>query len=88
MDVEPGKIVLFKNNQKKEGTKQPDVKGSCNIDGVIYEVAIWYRESAKGNKFMSGLIKPDDYRSKSEIDVKKSGVVDAPKRTTSEDLPF
>lgn len=45
--------VLFRNGKKKEGDKSPDYKGTCEIDGVKYEMAAWIRASQKGAKFMS-----------------------------------
>ena len=44
--------VLFKNEYKKEGGKQPDYKGKINVDGVDKELAAWIKEGKSG-KFMS-----------------------------------
>lgn len=46
--------VLFKNDRKKPGTKQPDYQGSINVGGTEYELAGWVNESKKtGKKFLS-----------------------------------
>ena len=45
--------VLFPNNFK-DNPKQPDLKGDIDIEGVIYKIAAWTRESSKsGGKFLS-----------------------------------
>jgi hypothetical protein len=44
--------VLFRNEKKQEGDKQPNARGECMIDGVTYEVAAWTKEGKKG-KFQS-----------------------------------
>lgn len=44
--------VLFKND-KKANEKQPDYKGTCIVDGIEKDMAIWVRESKNGNKYFS-----------------------------------
>jgi hypothetical protein len=63
MAYEPkdGDISLFKNSDKKE-TKHPDYKGTALIEGKKYKIAMWMRESAKKEKFISGKIEIDNYR--------------------------
>ena len=45
--------VLFKNDKKEEGSKQPDYNGSAEIDNKQLEIAAWIRTSKTGKKFMS-----------------------------------
>jgi len=45
--------VLFKNDKKPEGSKQPDYKGTININGEEKELAAWVRDGKNGKKFMS-----------------------------------
>lgn len=45
--------VLFKNDKKTEGSKQPDYKGTINVNGEEKELAAWLREGKAGNKFLS-----------------------------------
>lgn len=54
--------ALFKNDRKAPGTKQPDYRGTIDVDGVEYELAGWVRESKKGVKFLSLSVKPGDAR--------------------------
>lgn len=49
-------FAMFKNKNKEEGSKQPDYRGTMNIDGVEKEIAAWIRVSGKGEKFMSGKV--------------------------------
>lgn len=44
--------VLFKN-EKEEGSKQPDYKGTAEVNGKQLEIAAWIRTSKTGKKFMS-----------------------------------
>lgn len=39
-------------NDKKGNDKAPDLKGQLNIDGKLYNVAMWVKEGNKG-KFYS-----------------------------------
>lgn len=70
-------FALFKNKDKEEGSKQPDYRGTINIDGVEKDISAWIRVSAKGEKFMSGKLS-EPY--------KKEGK--AAKSTDDMDVPF
>ena len=55
-----GSFVLFKNDYKKTGDKQPDYKSltkqgdrGLNLDGTEIEVACWVNKSASGVSYMS-----------------------------------
>ena len=52
--------VLFINNKKAEGSKQPDRTGSLNVDGVEYFLDGWLKKSASGQPFMSVSVKRKD----------------------------
>ena len=74
-----GQGSLFKNDRKEPGSKQPDYRGDCNINGEIMEIAAWIKQSSNGKNFMSLSFKPkEDYKPKAE---KKVDEFD-------EDLPF
>ena len=49
--------VLFRND-RKESDRQPDYKGSINVDGVEYWLSAWLKESKTGTKFMSLSVNP------------------------------
>lgn len=49
--------VLFVNDKKTEGSKQPDRTGSINIEGVEYFLDGWLKTAQNGNKFMSLSVK-------------------------------
>lgn len=44
--------TLFKNEDKQEGDKRPNAKGTALIDGVEYWVDAWTKDGKKG-KFQS-----------------------------------
>lgn len=50
MPFEPKDLsgVLFKNDRKTAGSKQPDYKGKALIQGVNFEMAGWIKEGARG----------------------------------------
>lgn len=46
-----GQGSLFKN--EKQNDRQPDMKGTVMIKGVLYEVAAWNRTSQSGREYVS-----------------------------------
>lgn len=46
-----GNGSLFQN--KKENDNQPDMTGSCKIDGRVWRVAAWLKETSRGQKMFS-----------------------------------
>ena len=51
--------TLFRNNDKREGKRDPDYRGNAEIERVQYWVDAWINESKKdGTKFMSLKFKP------------------------------
>jgi hypothetical protein len=55
-----GQGSLFKNDNRTSD-KHPHARGDAMIGGVLYEVAAWTKEGAKG-KFQSLAFKPKDER--------------------------
>jgi hypothetical protein len=60
----PDSGTLGKNDQKQEGTKQPDYTGVLNItcdkcgESFTRKLAAWVREAKSGRKFFSLSFKP------------------------------
>jgi hypothetical protein len=54
----PGYGSLFRCEKDKEGAR--DYRGSVNINGKHYGLSGWIKESAKGTKWLSLSIKPQD----------------------------
>ena len=51
--------ALFINKDKEEGSKQPDRRGMCEIDGKKYDISGWLRTSSKdGSTFLSLKFQP------------------------------
>lgn len=44
--------AIFKNN-KKTSVKHPDYRGTVNVEGKEFEIALWLKESQKGTKYFS-----------------------------------
>lgn len=40
--------ALFPNDRKTPGSRQPDYKGSINIEGVEYWVSGWVKDTTRG----------------------------------------
>lgn len=56
--------ALFKND--KEHDKQPDYKGSINVEGTDYWLSSWIKTSKAGRKFMSLSVTPKEAQPKRE----------------------
>lgn len=69
------KGVLFRNH--KNNDKQPDFKGTLDIDGKTLEIAGWVTESSNGIKYLS--LKANWKKEKEE---KQDDII------LSDDLPF
>jgi len=53
--------VLFKNDKKQEGSKQPDFQGSVTVKGIKYNLAAWVNVGKQsGKKFFGIRVKPWD----------------------------
>ncbi len=44
---------LFRNTKREEGSNQPNAKGECRIDGVLYEISAWTKKDKNGNPWQS-----------------------------------
>ena len=55
--------ALFRNDDKREGKKDPDYRGQAEVDGVLYWLDAWLNTSQKtGLKFLSIRFKPKEAR--------------------------
>lgn len=43
---------LFKNDKREKDT-QPNARGTAMIDGVLYEISAWTKETKTGDKWQS-----------------------------------
>lgn len=51
-EMKDGQGSLFKNDRKEKET-QPDYTGKIMVNGTMYQLAAWVKESKSGLKFMS-----------------------------------
>ena len=57
-EIKPGNMWLHKNEKHQKGDNQPCLKGDVNINGIIYEVAVWAPK--EGKKAYFGIVKPKE----------------------------
>jgi uncharacterized protein (DUF736 family) len=74
-DYEPkeGAGNLFRND-RQENDKQPSHRGEMKIEGKVFRLSAWVRESKKGEKYFSIQATPKDETPKRHSDV---GIDDA-----------
>ena len=73
MELKNNQGILFQN--KKEKDSQPDFKGELNVDGNVFQIALWKKKSKNDNVYLSVQVEP-----KKEIEDKNwSRVKDKPK---------
>lgn len=65
-------FVLFKND-KKDNDKQPDMRGTLDVDGEKFYISCWFNENQKVGKFIKGRLRPKD-----EVDAKSQEKKSAP----------
>lgn len=53
--------ALFANNEKRRGKQDPDMRGSCEIDGVEYWVNAWWNTAkTSGDEFLKFKLQAKD----------------------------
>ena len=56
----PNSGILSKNLSARPGTKDSNLSGSANIDGIEYWIAGWTKDRKDGGKFISLAFKKKD----------------------------
>lgn len=56
MELKNNQGILFQN--KKEKDSQPDFRGEVNVDGEIYQIALWKKKSKNDNVYLSVRVEP------------------------------
>ena len=54
------KGVLFKNDEKEDGSSAPDYKGNATVKGVDYFMDAWINTADTGRRYMSVKFKAKD----------------------------
>ena len=75
-EMKEGQLMVFKNGNKEEGSRQPDYWGKTLIGGVEKRVSLWLETSKSGNTYMSGRI--SDYEPKEAVATPAPDTADAP----------
>ena len=68
---------MFKND-KKSLPNHPDYRGDCKVDGKLYWMSGWIKETKAGAKFLSISLTPKDEQTKPA----------APTGFDDDDMPF
>lgn len=78
--------VLFRNDDKREGKRDPDYRGNAEVNREQFWVSAWIKSSKDGRKYMSLSFQP-----KQAKDVKGAAVhKEAPAATDDldDEIPF
>ena len=51
MELKENQGILFKNDRKTD--KHPAYKGTINVEGKIFAIALWNQTSSKGTTYLS-----------------------------------
>lgn len=78
--MKDGSGTLFKVLEKKN-EKGPDYTGDCMIEGTVFRMAAWIRESEAGRKYMSFKFEPKEEQAAKPAAKKSRPVEDS-------DVPF
>ena len=87
METKTNEGVIFRNDKKPEGSKQPDYRGNIDCDGVKKEIALWVRKSEKGKSYFSVKLS-DPWVKPGEAPQSDYQKIPAKIEEQTEDLPF
>lgn len=79
--------AIFKND-KKTAENQPDYRGKMMVDGKEWEISLWVRESAAGNKYMSAAIREPYIKPEESAPVSTSKKIEDATKDTDDGMPF
>lgn len=88
-ELKENSVTIFKNEKKSE--THPDYKGQINVNGKLFDIALWVKEGKRG-KFFSGKIS-EPYKAEPPAGIyEKTGKLDKPviqdTPTDEDSLPF
>ena len=79
------KGVLFRNREQRDGKQDPDMRGTCEIDGVQYWLDGWTHVGKDGSKIAGQKFLSLKFRAKDE---QRRGGGGSPQRDRDEQIPF
>lgn len=62
MELKNNQGILFQNDKEKD--TQPDFKGELNVDGNVFQIALWKKKSKNDNVYLSLQVEPKRERKK------------------------
>ena len=60
---------VFINNYK-DSDKHPDFRGEINVEGAIWEIAMWAKETRGGDKYYSLKVSPPRAKKQERVDTR------------------
>jgi hypothetical protein len=86
--IPEGKGSLNKNGYKKTEL-QPDFRGFCRLNGQVYEMGGWLKDTANGSKRMALSLKPYTAESKTaQYEANKQNPTTPKAKYADDDIPF
>lgn len=79
--------AIFKN-EKKTSVKHPDYRGTVNVEGKEFEIALWLKESQKGTKYFSVSVSEPYQAPQVVTQAPVANQAPPPVEDSSDDLPF
>jgi hypothetical protein len=72
-ELKPGQGSLWRN-EKKFSEKSPDERGDVNIEGKMYKVEVWWKQTSTGKEYKSLRVMPKaDYDAKVQSEKQPTG---------------
>lgn len=79
---------LFKNTNKTQ-EKHPSYKGKINVAGKVYDIALWQRQTSKGDTYLSVMVNEPMTRNEQIIANSAGGAKPQPQSAPlDDDIPF
>lgn len=84
MELKNNQGILFQNDKEKDS--QPDFKGELNVEGNVFQIALWKRKSKNNNVYLSAMVEPKREHKKEPKTVGE--YLDEHKDNLDDEIPF
>ena len=84
MELKNNQGILFQNDKEKDS--QPDFKGELNVEGNVFQIALWKRKSKNNNVYLSAMV---EHKREHKKEPKTVGeYLDEHKDNLDDEIPF
>lgn len=83
MELKNNQGILFQN--KKEKDSQPDFRGELNVEGTVFQIALWKKKSKNDNAYLSVQVEPKKERAEPKT---IGDVLEQTKSTLDDEIPW